>query len=507
LHEESFLKLRDLLSVLPEYQAMSRAGGGDSVADASLVTQDARRMQIGGVFVAIPGHHVDGHRFIPQAVQAGAAALVVEKSDLIPENFSGVVVTVKNAREALDLLASQFYAHPSKEMFCIGVTGTNGKTSTTYMFEAVMTHLGFPCGVLGTINHHLGDQVWPSEVTTPDPVALQSRLREMRDAGARAVAMEVSSHALSQHRADGVHFNTVLFTNLTRDHLDYHKDMKEYFLAKQRLFTDLLWKTSKHPSFAIVNTDDPWGARLRVAAKAALWTYGQKKTCDFHFEILKMDFMRTDFQMTTPFGTFKSFVPLCGLHNMYNVTGVVAATASIAIPPNYALDALTKFTGVPGRLQAVPNARALNVFVDYAHSPDALENVLKALRRVREDVGSHSHIWTIFGCGGDRDKGKRPLMAETAATLSDYVMVTSDNPRTEEPMAIIADILAGFSVEDRRHKVSVESDRKKAIAQVFKRAKPHDVILIAGKGHEDYQMIGTEKIHFNDFEVAEELLS
>lgn len=501
------MKLADLLSVLPEYQAVSRSGTGDSVVEVSLVTQDARQMQLGGVFIAVPGLKVDGHSFIPQAVQAGASALVVEKPNLVPENFSGTVITVKNAREALDLLAAHFYREPSKEMFCIGVTGTNGKTSTTYMFEAVMNHLGFPCGVLGTINHHLKDQVWPTEATTPDPVALQSRLREMREAGARAVAMEISSHALAQSRADAVHFNTVLFTNLTRDHLDYHKDMKDYFHAKQRLFTELLWKTVKHPSFAIVNTDDPWGAKLRVASKAVLWTFGQKKDCDFRFQITKMDFMRTDFEMTTPFGSFKSYVPLCGLHNMYNITGVVAAAASIAIPPSYALDALTKFTGVPGRLQTVPNSKALNVFVDYAHSPDALENVLKALNKVREDLKSHSHIWTIFGCGGDRDKGKRPLMAEVAAALSDYVMVTSDNPRTEEPMAIVSDILAGFSTQDRRNKVSVEVDRKKAIAQVFKMAKPHDVILIAGKGHEDYQIIGTEKIHFSDFEVAEELLS
>lgn len=500
------MKLGDLLSILPEYQA-ANAGAAATEAEVTSVVHDARQAVAGSVFVAIPGHKVDGHKFISQAVQNGAAALVVEKTDDVPAGFSGVVVVVQKSRHALDLLAAKFYHEPSKEMFCLGVTGTNGKTSTTYMFEAVMNHLGFPCGVMGTINHHLRDQVWPSEVTTPDPVALQGRLREMREAGAKAVAMEISSHALSQHRADGVQFNSVLFTNLSRDHLDYHADMKDYFRAKQRLFTDLLWSTEKNPIFAIVNTDDPWGAKLRVSSRAAIWTFGQKSKCDFRFEILKMDFTRTDFQITTPFGVFKSFVPLCGVHNLYNVAGVIAAAASVGIPPNYALDALTQFTGVPGRLQTVPNQKTLNVFVDYAHSPDALENVLQALNKVRRDLKSHSQIWTVFGCGGDRDKGKRPLMAQVASTLSDYVMVTSDNPRTEQPMAIVSDILEGFSQAERKNKVSTEVDRKKAIEKVFKMAKPHDVILIAGKGHEDYQIIGTERIHFSDFEVAEELLS
>jgi UDP-N-acetylmuramoyl-L-alanyl-D-glutamate--2,6-diaminopimelate ligase len=486
---------------------MERQGVAGAECDVASIVQDARQVKPGSVFVAIRGHKVDGHQFLSQAVQNGARALVVEKKESVPEAFSGPVAVVSNSRHALDLLAARFYQEPSREMFCFGVTGTNGKTSTTYMFEAVMNHLGFPCGVLGTVNHHLREQVWPSEMTTPDPVALQGRLREMRDAGARAVAMEISSHALSQYRADGVQFNSVLFTNLTRDHLDYHSDMLDYFQAKQRLFTDLLWASKKQPVFAIVNTDDPWGARLRVASRAALWTFGRKPGCDFRFQIEKMDFTRTDFQLFTPFGSYHSFVPLCGVHNMYNVTGVIAAAASVGIPPSYALDALTKFTGVPGRLQTVPNNRALHVFIDYAHSPDALENVLQALDKVRQDLHSHSQIWTVFGCGGDRDKGKRSLMARTAAKHSDFVMVTSDNPRTEEPMAIVSDILEGFSAEEKKKKVHVEVDRRKAIEKVFRLAKPHDVVLIAGKGHEDYQIIGTEKIHFSDFEVAEELLS
>jgi UDP-N-acetylmuramoyl-L-alanyl-D-glutamate--2,6-diaminopimelate ligase len=374
------------------------------------------------------------------------------------------------------------------------------------MLEAVLTKLRFPCGVLGTINHHLGDQVWPTEMTTPDPISLQKRLREMKDAGAKAVAMEVSSHALAQHRADGVQFNTAIFTNLTRDHLDYHKSMNDYFLAKQKLFTDLMWKSQKNPHFAVVNIDDDWGAKMRVASSASLWSYGQRKNADFRYEITKVDFSRTDFELKTPVGEYKAHIPMCGAHNVANAVAVIAAAATAGIPPKASIDALARFEGVPGRLQFVPNSKSLNVFVDYAHTPDAVESVLQALNQVRQQTNSHCQIWTVFGCGGDRDKGKRPLMAQKAIQGSDHVMVTSDNPRTEDPYSIISDIMDGFSEQQRKDRVMMEVDRKKAIEKVFKFAKPHDVILIAGKGHEDYQIIGTEKIRFSDYEIAKELL-
>lgn len=495
------MKLTELLKILPEYQSSA-----PDVEALSLVN-DARQAHLGSVFVAVPGTKVDGHEFLPQACEAGAVAVVVERADRVPKSFTGFVQVVQNARESLDRLAAQFYSHPSHQMFVFGVTGTNGKTSVTYMLEAVLSQMRLACGVLGTINHHLGDKIWHTEMTTPDPISLQKRLREMKDAGAKAVAMEVSSHALSQRRADGVQFNTAIFTNLTRDHLDYHQSMQDYFQSKQRLFTDLLWKTYKNPRFAIVNIDDAWGARMRVASAASLWSYGQKKNADFRYKITKVDFSRTDFELRTPAGQYKSYLPMCGAHNVANAVAVVAAAATAGISPSSSLEALTGFGGVPGRLQSVPNSRSLNVFIDYAHSPDALESVLRALRQVRDEMKSHCRIWTVFGCGGDRDKGKRPLMASAAGKASDLVMVTSDNPRTEDPYAILSDIMDGFSDQDRKERVMMEVDRKKAIEKVLKSAKPHDVILIAGKGHEDYQIIGKEKIQFSDYEVAKEILA
>ncbi len=470
------------------------------------LTHDARHVHLGSVFVAIPGTQVDGHQFLKGACEAGAIAVVVEKPEVVPKDYTGFVQVVKNSRAAVDLLAAQFYDHPSEKMFCFGVTGTNGKTSVTYMLESVLNGLKCPCGVLGTINHHLGDKVWPTDMTTPDPVSLQKRLREMKDAGAKAVAMEVSSHALAQKRADGVHFNTVIFTNLTRDHLDYHKSMQEYFESKQRLFTDLMWKTVKTPSYAVVNTDDPWGARLKVAGETEILTYGRRKDAAFQYQITNVDFSRTDFELNTFSGKFTGSVPMVGAHNVANAVAVVAAVATWGISISSSLDFLSRFGGVPGRLQSVPNHKSLNVFVDYAHTPDALESVLRALNQIRSQLKSHSRIWTVFGCGGDRDKGKRPLMAQKALQGSDFVMVTSDNPRKEDPMAIISDIMDGVPLSDRQQKVMIEPDRRKAIETVLSQARAHDVILIAGKGHEDYQIIGTEKTFFSDYETAKELL-
>jgi UDP-N-acetylmuramoyl-L-alanyl-D-glutamate--2,6-diaminopimelate ligase len=494
------LKLSELLKILPEYNSTAPE------VEVLSVTHDARHVHLGSVFVAVPGTQVDGHQFLPQACEAGAVAVIVEDESKVPKDYLGYVQVVASSRESLDRLALNLYDDPSKDLFCFGVTGTNGKTSITYMLEAVLLRARISCGVMGTINHHVGDRIWPTSMTTPDPVSLQKRLREMKDEGAKAVAMEISSHALDQRRADGVQFNTVIFTNLTRDHLDYHKSMQEYFLSKQRLFTDLMWKSRKIPNFAIVNTDDPWGARMRVAGTAAMWSYGENDLADFRYRILSVDFARTDFELRTPVGLYKSSLPMCGNHNVANAVAVVAAAASIGVQPSVSLDALSKFEGVPGRLQLVPNYRSLNVFVDYAHSPDALENVLKSLQGIRDQSKSHSQIWTIFGCGGDRDQGKRPLMAKKAIERSDFVMVTSDNPRTEDPDSIIHEIMDGFSIEERKDKVLMEVDRRKAIEKVIKSAKPHDVILIAGKGHEDYQIIGKERFPFSDYEIAKEFL-
>ncbi|KYG62154.1 UDP-N-acetylmuramoyl-L-alanyl-D-glutamate--2,6-diaminopimelate ligase [Bdellovibrio bacteriovorus] len=493
------MKLNNLFSIIPGTSNYTL-----SEAEVSGVFNDARLVVPGSVFVAIRGSKLDGHSFLGDAVAKGAAALVVEDKAKVPAGYAGFVWQTENSRETLDLLASRYYLDPGQELFCVGVTGTNGKTSVTYMTEAILNAGKIPTGVIGTVNHHLLDKVWPSEMTTPDPVFLQKRLREFRDDGAMAVAMEVSSHALDQKRVDSVPFNTVIFTNLTRDHLDYHETMDQYFEAKQRLFTDLLWKTEKSPCYAIVNTADKYGRRLKVADPAVLWTYGSKDS-DIRYEILKMDFALTHFKVQTPMGEGEIRLPMSGTHNVMNALAALGAGLSAGIPLEICISALDSFTGVPGRLQSVPNKQDLAVFVDYAHSPDALENVLTALTKVRENLNSSAKIWTVFGCGGDRDKGKRPLMAQMALRFSDHVVITSDNPRTEDPQRIINDILVGVAGADKS-KATVYIDRKEAIHQTIKKAQPGDVVLIAGKGHEDYQIIGKEKFPFSDVKVAEEAL-
>jgi UDP-N-acetylmuramoyl-L-alanyl-D-glutamate--2,6-diaminopimelate ligase len=401
-------------------------------------------------------------------------------------------------------LASRFCDDPGRDLFCVGVTGTNGKTSISYMVEAILEHANMPTGVIGTVNHRLGTQVWPTEMTTPDPVNLQKRLQEFIGHGASAVVMEVSSHALQQKRVDSVPFNAVIFTNLTRDHLDYHKTMEEYFQAKQRLFTDLLWKTSKSPCFAIINTDDKYGRQMRVADPAILWTYGHREG-DFQYEILKMDFERTRFKIQTPAGDGEVNLPMSGNHNVMNALASIAASIAAGVPLHTCIAALNKFKGVPGRLQAVPNDKNLSVFIDYAHSPDALENVLMAIHRVRDTMKSKAKIWIVFGCGGDRDKGKRPLMTQMALKYSDHLILTSDNPRNEDPKEIINDMTHQLPAGEQ-YRIKIEVQRKEAIRQALTSAQSGDVVLIAGKGHEDYQIIGEEKLPFSDYEVTQELL-
>jgi UDP-N-acetylmuramoyl-L-alanyl-D-glutamate--2,6-diaminopimelate ligase len=303
-----------------------------------------------------------------------------------------------------------------------------------------------------------------------------------------------------------VSFNTVIFTNLTRDHLDYHENMKNYLLAKQRLFTDLLWKTNKRPCFAIVNTDDKAGRRLRVADPAVLWTYG-KKNADFTYNIKSMDFASTQFEVKTPAGNAEIHLPMSGVHNVMNALAALAAGLSAGVSLGDCCKALSKFTGVPGRLQSVPNFKKVSVLVDYAHTPDALENVLSSISNVRKSLKSNSKIWTIFGCGGDRDKGKRPLMGQIAMKYSDEVIVTSDNPRTEDPELIIKDILAGMNDSKGQKVAKVIIDRKQAIFETLGKVQAGDVVLIAGKGHEDYQIIGSQKIPFSDVNMATEALN
>lgn len=492
------MKLSELLYVLPEFKNQSEFAQSAEVLG---LTATLSEVQPGFVFVAIRGTKFDTHTKLSEACDKGAIALVVEEASVVPKGFTGFIQVVPKTREALDALASQYYSHPSLRMLMFGVTGTNGKTSCTYLLEHILNYSRLGTGVLGTINHHLHDRVWKTEMTTPGPLELQKRLFEMYEAGAKAIAMEVSSHALHQHRADGVHFNTTLFTNLTRDHLDYHKTMDAYWQAKERLFTDLLWKSQKRPKFAIINSDDEFGKKMNVCGEAIVWTYGQSEKADFSFQVERMDFAKTHFKLKSPFGVFRAEIPLAGLHNVYNAVGVLASAASFGVKLETALQALESFKGVPGRLERVSLESTKNVFVDYAHTPDALENVLSSLKKIKAETKSSGQILTLFGCGGDRDPGKRPLMAAISEKYSDRVIVTSDNPRTEDPEVIIQQIIAGFSTH-ANPVFRVEVDREKAIRSAIQQMSSGDVLLIAGKGHEDYQIIGTEKRPFSDFAVA-----
>lgn len=476
--------------------------------DVSGLYFDANKVQTQSVFFAISGTRHDGHDFISLAVANGAIGLVVSKKEKVPQGYQGLVLVVDDVRLVLDDMAARFYNQPSLKMMCIGVTGTNGKTSITYILEYILSTVGKLSGVMGTINHRVGDQIWDSQMTTPDPVTLQSRLQDFLNAGAKAALMEVSSHALDQNRARSVHFNTAIFTNLTQDHLDYHKSMDEYFKAKQKLFTDLMWSSLKRPLFAVVNVDDKYGRKLKIADPVVVWTYGEDQKngddADFQFKIKKMDFSGTTFLLKTPVDQFEVTTPLTGKHNVYNVVACIAAALSCGVPIEKTVEVLKQFPGIPGRLQKVNLQSSRAVYVDYAHTPDALENTLQALHKIKVESQSTGDIICVFGCGGDRDKTKRPLMANIACRLSDKVIITSDNPRSEKPMDIIADILQGVS-KGYQH-VHVESDREQAIAWALRNAKANDIVLIAGKGHEDYQIIGDQKTYFSDVKVAEKYL-
>jgi UDP-N-acetylmuramoyl-L-alanyl-D-glutamate--2,6-diaminopimelate ligase len=492
------MKLSQLLSLFPSVQF-----GETSAEEVLEITQDSRQCKMGAVFVAIRGNSADGHQFIPQiSLSNQVLALIVEDDSGVSPDFKGAVVKVSDTRRALDQLAMKFFGSPSKDLFCIGVTGTNGKTTITYMVEKILNRFGWPTGVIGTIDHHLLANKWGSQLTTPDPLTLNRRLREFVALGARAAAFEVSSHALDQARVESLPFAVGIFTNFTRDHLDYHQSMENYFAAKERLFNELLGRSGQ-PGFAILNGDDPWIRKTRVREGVTTWWYGKKIPADFLFRVLKQDLNGSLFHLTTPRGSAEIHLPCTGEHNVYNAVAAIAAACAAGCSLQTAGEALESFYGAPGRLEKVPNKRGLHVFVDYAHTDDAVRTVGRALKVLR--LSGDSKIITVFGCGGDRDKGKRPLMATAACEFSDVLVITSDNPRTENALKIIADIKSGVP-SGWPGEVKIEPDRKKALGSSLQSAREGDVILVAGKGHEDYQIVGDRKLEFSDAKIMAELL-
>jgi len=457
------------------------------------ITSNSKAVKRGFVFVAIKGTHQNGESFIEEAVSRGAKAIIVHSSWFMVHGMGNrVIIKVKDTRRALANLAAKFYNQPSKDIKVIGVTGTNGKTTITYLVEHILSEAGFNPAVMGTVNYRFGGKVLPSYNTTPGPVELQSLLAQMRDNKVDYLIMEVSSHALSQSRTEGIKFNSAIFTNLTQDHLDYHKNFQDYFSCKAKLFKEL-----DPRSLAITNIDDPYGKKLLKLTKAKKITYGIKARADFKAEDIEFGFAHTNFKLVAPNKVLHIKSRLIGIHNVYNILAGAAFVSSRKIDFQVIEEALNNFRYVPGRLERVNSSNGFSVFVDYAHTEDALKNVICALRQI-----GPRRIIVVFGCGGDRDKTKRPKMGRVVSSLADFSIITSDNPRSENPLSIIKDIRRGIT----KNNYSVIADRAEAIKKSLKIARKGDMVLIAGKGHENYQVFKDKTVVFDDKEVAKRCL-
>jgi len=497
--------LRTLLDGLPGCQV-----AGDVDVPVTGVAYHSREVAPGGLFVALKGHQTDGHLFVTASLQQGARVVVTEE-DLTPP--PGVtVVRVEKARLALAHLSAAFYDHPSRELTLVGITGTNGKTSTSYLLEAILTAAGRRVGVVGTVNYRVGENTWPAPVTTPESLDLQRLLREMRARNVSHVFCEVSSHALDLRRVDKAAFAAGVFTNLSQDHLDYHRDLDDYFAAKSRLFLDILANGCAPPGVAVLNLDDPRGRTLKDAVKVPTLTYGvhpeaQVRPQHYHFRQTGLEAL-----LITPRGEVEIISQLVGPFNLSNILAAAATSLALGVELDAIAQGIAALTGIPGRLERFGPPAGPSVFVDYAHTPAAITQALGALQTL-----NFSRIITVFGCGGDRDRTKRPLMAQAATSGSRLVIVTSDNPRTEDPLAIIAEIEPGLkksglpkisAVAARRGETGylVVPDRAAAIHLAVSLARPGEAVLVAGKGHENYQIWGTERRHFDDREEVAEAL-
>ena len=475
----------------------SLAGSGTLAVEARGVTHDSRQVAPGWIFVALRGLKADGTQFVPQAVANGAAAAVAERD---PVGDAGVPwVVVKDARLALALLAAEFYGHPSRRMQVVGITGTNGKTTTSYVLSAIFEAAGIRCGLMGTVTYRIGAREVEATRTTPEAPEVQRMLRQMADEGCGACVMEVSSHALALRRVDGTSFAAGVFTNLTRDHLDFHEDMENYFVAKRRLFEML-----PPDAPAIVNLDDPRGPALTEVVTRPV-TYAINRPADVSPGPLSYSLAGLRFEVRTPQGTVHVRSRLVGRPNVYNILAAAATAASLRLPLDAIERGLEQLSGVPGRFELASSPDDdITVVIDYAHTDDALRNLLETARPLAE-----RRLITVFGCGGDRDRSKRPLMGMVAARLSDVVVITSDNPRSEDPARIIEEAKRGAQPELRNGDTELVTivDRREAIHQAVSLARKGDVVLVAGKGHEKYQEIAGRVLPFDDVAVAREALA
>jgi UDP-N-acetylmuramoyl-L-alanyl-D-glutamate--2,6-diaminopimelate ligase len=466
---------------------------GDGEVTITGVTYDSRKAGSGTLFVAIKGLIADGNQFVEAARKKGAAAIASEQ----PAQAGAPWLQVPDAREALALLSAAVLDEPARALELVGVTGTNGKTTTTYLVDAALRAAGHRVGLLGTVLYRIGDRMADATRTTPEASDLQGLLREMVDAGCSHAVLEVSSHSLELRRVVGIPFRVAVFTNLTRDHLDFHGDMDSYFQAKRKLFTDLV----KRDGRAVINADDDRAAELAAASRAPVWTYGTSRPADFRAENVQLALSGTSFRVRSPVGTHEMQSALVGRFNVQNVLAAFAAAVAAGVDPDVALRGLATVTGVPGRLERVPGASGFAVIVDYAHTDDALKNLLETVREL-----GPTRVITVFGCGGDRDRTKRPLMGAVASRLSDVVIVTSDNPRSEPPEAILEEIQRGMNGGRKAERHAIV-DRREAIARALEMARPGDAVVIAGKGHETYQVLRDRTVPFDDRQVARDILS
>ncbi|RMH06469.1 MAG: UDP-N-acetylmuramoyl-L-alanyl-D-glutamate--2,6-diaminopimelate ligase [Nitrospirae bacterium] len=500
-----------LADLVESLEVIHREGNLDQ--EVKHVTDDSRHVQPGSLFVAVKGTQADGHAFVDAAIDRGAVAVVVEEvpqgahltrqgKERLKKN-PVAVIQVKNSRRALGKLASRFFQDPSRKLTLIGVTGTNGKTTVTHLCKALLDRHGKSVGLIGTVGHLLPNSTrLPAAHTTPDPVMLQGLLARMVACNTDVAVMEVSSHALALNRVAGCEFDIVVYTNLTQDHLDFHRTMEEYFHAKLRLFTDCVAERAKRgPKRAIVNLDDVWGAHIVQKSLVPVWTYSLYREADLQAQGIDLSLEGTRFTALTPCGPIAVTSPLVGEHNVSNVLAAIGVGLHMGLSPETIRQGIALFDCVPGRFEFVRAGQDFALVVDYAHTEDALTRLLMTARKL-----GHGRLLTVFGCGGDRDRGKRPKMGAAAAQHSDLVFLTSDNPRSEDPMAILHDIEQGIVQvpKEVRAPYHVIPDRAEAIAAAVQEARPGDLVVIAGKGHEDYQIMGNQRLPFDDRIVARE---